>query len=250
MSISQLFLQRFDEKKIYCNESAKQEAEMIKERAINRKITKWDLNETQTLKISTLNIRSLKKHFIDLREDDFLQKSDIICVNETWLVSDPDENLNGFHGHFINLKSQGTAVYCKTEANEVQKISSENASIIVASYPTFDLISVYRYSSSSDLEAFTKEVLEHLNLNKSVLVLGDMNIDLSKQPLNLFTKALMKIGFQQLVQSPTHILGGILDHVYVYCVDSTKFTLYKTHPLYYSDHDAVAILVHIGDTVR
>ena len=105
MSISQLFLHTFDENFFYCNESAKQEAEMIKERAINRKITKWDLNESQTLKISTLNIRSLKKHFIDLREDDFLQKSDIICVNETWLVSDPDENLNGFHGHFINLKS-------------------------------------------------------------------------------------------------------------------------------------------------
>ena len=98
---------------MYFNESAKQEAEIIKEMAINRKITKWDLNETHMLKISTLNIRSLKKHFIDLREDDFLQKSDIICVNETWLVSDPDENLNGFHGHFINLKSQGTAVYCK-----------------------------------------------------------------------------------------------------------------------------------------
>ena len=96
MSISQLFLQRFDEKKIYCNESAKQEAEMIKERAINRKITKWDLNETQTLRISTLNIRSLKKHLIDLKKDDFLQKSDILCVNETWLVSDPEENLNGF----------------------------------------------------------------------------------------------------------------------------------------------------------
>ena len=77
-----------------------------------------------------------------------------------------------------------------------------------------------------------------------------MNIDIRKQPLNLFTKALSKIGFQQLVQSPTHILGGILDHVYVYCVDSTKFTLYKTHPLYYSDHDAVTILVHIGDPVR
>ena len=250
MSISQLFLQTFDENKIYCNESAKKEAESIKERAINRKITKWDLNETQTLRISTLNIRSLKKHLIDLKKDDFLQKSDILCVNETWLVSDPEENLNGFHGYFINLKSRGTAVYCKTEANEVQKLASENASIIVASYPTFDLISVYRYSGSSDLEAFTKEVIEHLNLNKSVIVLGDMNIDLSKQPLNLFTKALRKIGVQQLVQSPTHILGGILDHVYVYCKGSTKFTLYKTHPLYYSDHDAVTIFVQFGDPER
>ena len=250
MSISQLFLLAFDEKKIYCNESAKQESEMIKERAINRKLTKWDLNETQTLKISTLNIRSLKKHFIDLREDDFLQKSDIICVNETWLVSDPDENLNGFHGHFINLKSRGTAVYSKMEANKVQKIASENASIIVASYQSFDLISVYRYSDSSDLEAFTKQILERLNLNKSIIVLGDMNVDIKKHPLNLFTNALLKIGFQQLVQSSTHILGGILDHVYVYCPDSTKFTLYKTHPLYYSDHDAITIFVHIGDLVR
>lgn len=247
MSISQLHLHPFDEKKIYCNENAKQEAERIKGRAINKKISNWDLNEMQTFKISTLNIRSLKKHFIDLKQDHLLQKSDIICVNETWLESDPAEDLNNYHGYFLNLNSRGNAIFCKMEPNTVQKIASENASIIVASYTKFDLISVYRYSDNSDLEAFTKQLLECLNLKKTVIVLGDMNIDLMKHPQNKFTKALTQIGFQQLVKCSTHILGGLLDHVYAFCPNSSNCTLYKTHPLYFSDHDAVTFFLQIGD---
>ena len=122
MSISQLHLHPFDEKKIYCNENAKQEAERIKGRAINKKISNWDLNEMQTFKISTLNIRSLKKHFIDLKQDHLLQKSDIICVNETWLESDPAEDLNNYHGYFLNLNSRGNAIFCKMEPNKVHKM--------------------------------------------------------------------------------------------------------------------------------
>ena len=40
MCLTQLFLLTFDPNKIYCNENAKQEAENIKRRAINKKITK------------------------------------------------------------------------------------------------------------------------------------------------------------------------------------------------------------------
>ena len=83
-----------------------------------------------------------------------MQKSDIICVNETWLESDPDETLTDFHGYFINLKSKGTAVYSKMKPTNVQKIASDHASVIVAGYKTFDIISVYRYSDSSNLEDF------------------------------------------------------------------------------------------------
>ena len=243
MCLAQLYLLTFDPKKIYCNESAKQEAENIKRRALNKKSTSWELQKANTVKISTLNIRSLKKHFIDLKLDDFLQQSDIICINETWLESDPEEKLPDFHGYYLNLWSKGIALYSKEEPIQVQKLVSANGSIIHASYEAFDLISVYRYSDSSSLEAFAREVSDCLNLNKTVIVLGDINIDLKKHPMNNLTKTLINIGFQQIVLSPTHILGGILDHVYAYCKTSAKCTLYKIHPLYYSDHDAVTFFL-------
>ena len=41
--LSQLYLLDFDPKKIYCNENAKKEAKSIKERALKKKITEWDL---------------------------------------------------------------------------------------------------------------------------------------------------------------------------------------------------------------
>ena len=116
---------------------------------------------------------------------------------------------------------------------------------IFLTYGAFDLISVYRYADSSSLEAFTREVSDCLNLNKTVIVLGDMNVDLKKHPMNKLTKSLTDIGFQQIVLSPTHIMGGILDHVYAYCKTSAKCTLFKIHPLYYSDHDAVSFFLEI-----
>jgi hypothetical protein len=60
--LSRIVLLTFDPNKIYCNESAKEEAENIKKRAINKKTTKWESHEPNTVKMSTLNIRSLKKH--------------------------------------------------------------------------------------------------------------------------------------------------------------------------------------------
>ena len=201
------------------------------------------MDEIKTVKISTLNISSLKKHFTDLKQDDYIQRSDIICVNETWLSEDPEEAMEYFKGFFINEKSKGTAVYSKKIPLNVQTSVTENASIIAVEYTAFHLISVYRYSENSNIRGFTDQVLNCFNLSKIVIILGDINIDLKKDPMNIFTKSLTTMGFKQLVLQPTHILGGILDHVYANCPFSSKCSLNKIHPLYYSDHDAVTFFL-------
>ena len=91
VSLSQLFLFPFDESKIYCNEKAKDEAFKLKTRAINKQMELWDTEQENYIKISSLNVRSLNQHFEDLQNDQFLQKSDILCLTETWL-SDYLEN--------------------------------------------------------------------------------------------------------------------------------------------------------------
>ena len=142
VSLSQLFLFPFDESKIYCNEKAKEEAFKLKSRALNRQKTQWDTEQDNSIKISSLNVRSLNQHFEDLQMEHFLQKSYIICLTETWL-SDDLENTGKYHSYFINSGSKGVALFSIIQPETVEKLSSDVASIIIASYASFDLILVY-----------------------------------------------------------------------------------------------------------
>ena len=112
-------------------------------------------------------------------------------------------------------------------------------SMIVARYQLFDVLSVYRFSDSSDVEEFTNKVKAYINFTKPTIVLGDFNIDLLKLPENIFSQNLKECGFKQLVHQPTHISGGLIDHVYAYLPNGEQCELFKIHPLYYSDHDAI-----------
>jgi hypothetical protein len=244
VSLSQLFLFPFDESKIYCNEKAKEEAFKLKSRAINRQRTPWDTEQEKSIKISSLNVRSLNQHFEDLQKDHFLQKSDIICLTETWLSYDL-ENTGKYHSYFINSGSKGVALFSVIKPETVDKLSSDEASVIIASFASFDLILVYRFSENSSIFDFTEEIVNIVNLTKTVIVCGDFNINLTKFPQNKFSKALFNLGFIQLVNSPTHILGGIIDHVYFYSNDMSTCSLHKIYPVYFSDHDAVSFCLKL-----
>ena len=245
MCIQQLFLLPFDQSKIYCNENAKLEAEKLKENALNRRVTKWDTDVPNIFKISSLNIRSLQKHFIDFQNDLVLQKSDIICIYETWLVQNL-EPFDNYHSFYINSKSKGMALLSKLKPEIVEKYEYTMASFIVASYKMFDVISVYKFAEFNQIDEFIEEIAEKLNLSKTIVICGDMNLDLIKHPSNKFTTYLLQLGFNQLVNTSTHILGGIIDHVYFYSPDNAQCTLYDIHPLYYSDHDAVSFLLDVS----
>ena len=234
---------QFNPAKIYCNENAKAEALRIKHRALNKKCTVWDHNESNHIKISTLNVRSLQKHSQDLKDDFLLQQSDIICVNESWLVSDPDFHFEGFHSHYLNMKSKGVALYSKMSPGNVKKIHNSSLSMIVATFKMFDILSVYRFSESTHLQDFTNDVKNYIDCTKAVIVLGDFNIDLLKQPENLFSKSMEGLGFKQLVLQATHISGSLIDHVYVFLPNGEQCEVFKIHPLYYSDHDAICFIL-------
>ena len=118
----------------------------------------------------------------------------------------------------------------------MDKFSSDVASIIIASFASFDLILVYRFSENSNIYEFTEQIVNILNLSKTVIICGDINVNIDKLPQNKFSKSLFNLGFVQLVNSPTHILGGIIDHVYFYTKIMSTCSLYKIYPVYYSDH--------------
>ena len=85
--------------------------------------------------------------------------------------------------------------------------------------------------------------MEHLvDMERLTVISGDMNICLDKYPNCLLSTALGDLGFQQLVNGPTHIGGGRIDHVFIRDPHSQLATFQlTTHTPYYSDHDCLCL---------
>ena len=59
----------------------------------------------------------------------------------------------------------------------------------------------------------------------------------------MLTKFLLSIGFSQLIKNPTHIDGGLIDHLYFLPSVETLNIAVETYGKYYSDHDAICTVV-------
>ena len=82
-NLDQLYLEKFDPKKIYCDGQSKKETLRImneSKQALARNV--W-FSSREKIKVAALNIRSLIKHFDDLRNDVTILQSDIIITTET-----------------------------------------------------------------------------------------------------------------------------------------------------------------------
>ena len=80
---------------MYANKNALTELDRLNKISQNKNPTKWENDTKEVLKVSSLNCRSLNKHYADLITDDILLKSDFIGLQETWLTSDESrENLD------------------------------------------------------------------------------------------------------------------------------------------------------------
>ena len=236
-------LTKFDPSKIYCNEKAKQEAKRLKEIAINNKSSKWQVKTKDILKVSILNIRSFKKHVQDLKNDHVLQESDVISLSETWLDADLEMNFGKFSCCFLNRGVQGLALLSVEKPNHVSFGQGE-ASVMLTSFVQFDLISIYKPHNITDTVQFTESVTKMLNFNRTILISGDVNIDILQEPNNIFTATLIRLGFKQLVKTATHEKGGLLDHVYFFSpYQFVICEICKVYSVYYSDHDAITLFL-------
>ena len=106
-----------------------------------------------------------------------------------------------------------------------------------------DSISVYRSSSHSlkDVcEAFDKVV----DVGKPTLITGDFNICTKKNERNVVTASLTKMGFQKMIERPTHIEGGHIDHIY-WLDKEERYNLPKVefYSPYWTDHDGLLVTI-------
>ena len=105
-SILQLFiLNKLDETKIYPNVQALEELERLDRISRNNNPSLWEKVDDDVLKIYSLNCRSLSKHYEDIITDPLIMKSDIICLQETWLEDEqPTEHLEipSYTSHYVS----------------------------------------------------------------------------------------------------------------------------------------------------
>ena len=81
-----------------------------------------------------------------------------------------------------------------------------------------------------------------INPTKTTLIIGDMNICNRENPNNKLRTYLEANTFKLIVQKPTHIGGGHIDHAYL--MNKGNFSEepnIELCPKYYSDHDALYV---------
>ena len=73
------------------------------------------------------------------------------------------------------------------------------------------------------------------------IIVGDFNDNFLKEPKSNFVQQMIAQKLTQLVETPTHAEGGLLDHVYV---TNTKWQLNtEVNFRYYSDHAAITVMM-------
>ena len=246
--INQLYLKNFNPDKIKANQDSIKEAERISKQAVNLKQTLWTCTDIMNLKISSLNIRSLNKHIDDLKVDKFLLQSDIICLNETHILSHlTPPHLPGYSVyHSSKGKGCGSAIYIKDfilsylKIDDFEKIISDNYQLTKLSFENqFDILSVYQSPSNQNVKDFIDDISKLITPNKATIICGDFNINYDKK--NSFCNYLHSLNFDQLFLNPTHLQGNTLDHFYIrFPKILKKCFIYSP---YYSDHDALCVTI-------
>ena len=213
-SLEQLHIvDKLDPEKITVDENVKKEASRMDKVSVNNNPSPWMNPATLGLKVCSFNTRSLRKHMEDVRSDPVLLKSDVLCLQETWLEEGEEKDeryqLEGFSGHFLSVgRGKGLAVFVKTELNirSISKFGEANFQMMIIRLRNFDVIAIYR-SSEEPLSRATHHLKNLFDPEKDTMLIGDVNYGANEE--NDFSRYLRREGFTQLVTLPTHIRGGI-----------------------------------------
>ena len=194
--------------------------------------------------IVSCNIRSLAKHYEDIKRYPDIVQSDILCLQETWL--DPAKvYCFDIKGMQVEINSQGRgkgiATFYNEKFNHKESVTHAQYQMTMISSIDLDIINIYRSLGAPSNQLMT-DIRRLLNLAKSTIIVGDLNICAVKEKFHTIIRCLTRLGFQQKVSFPTHDGGGHLDHVYIYePAESDRRQQYKVlqQSVYFTDHDVL-----------
>ena len=199
------------------------------------------------------NTRSLHLHIDELRNDKNMTSADLLCIVESWLMSQDcatKYNIDQYHTYRMDYPTKGairphygTVIYSKRELTYQPEYHAKKGMEIT----TFDLtsplpcrIAVVYKSPQRTLPEITKflcEILENRDEDKSLIILGDFNVD--HRTSSLVTTMMNKFACRQVLQESTTDDCTNIDHIYT----DLSNNLYQAGVLesYYSNHKPVFI---------
>ena len=247
-ALLQIFiLNEFDESKMFPNMMALAELERLNRISLNHNPTEWEKETEGTIKIYSLNCRSLKKHYQDIISDDLLMRSDVIILQETWLHDDTSPRNFAIPGFELHLNSNGrgkglATYYKKSLISQVKDIKENNYQMSKLSSIGIDIFSIYR-SQNGNLADLSQYIQHMVTPDKPQLIIGDLNYCQSQSQLNPLQLFLKDNQFKNLINEPTHMEGNILDQAHLQDLKRDLTVTASLHHKYYTDHKALAIII-------
>jgi len=168
-----------------------------------------------------------------------------MILTETWLEDDDDIQyvLPDYDRSLNNSgKGKGIASYYRRHRYESQvHLRKEGFSIIKITSKDMDIIGIYR-SQNGNVVSLVGELQDMIDIDKTSVIGGDINICALQQPRNHITASLKEMGFKQIVMTATHKEGRAIDHIYWRQGQNARYELALDYiPKYYSDHDALCL---------
>ena len=192
------------------------------------------------------NIRSLSRHFDQLRSSPSVKDATVICLQETWLDPKLDysedfefEDMNKYVNS-VGL-GKGIVTYSKNEFNLVKNIKTSYYQITKITSTFLDIINIYR-SSSVESSCLLMDLAALFNYNKKTLLVGDLNICFINERKHKILIEIENCGFKQQVKFPTHTAGRQIDHVYYFSPsEDTPCLVVEQVGQFFTDHDMLIV---------
>jgi exonuclease III len=248
-ALSQIYiLDKFDEAKMYPNMKALEELDRLDKISQNKNPSDWEKEDQDSLKISSLNCRSLNKHYKDILSDSLLLKSDIILLQETWLEDHTHTEDIEIPNFILQLNScgRGIATYYKENIFAHDRdIKEDHMRLSKFTSTNLDIISIYR-SNPGNYEALNQNIEDLIDRKKPQLVVGDFNFCYLNSFSNSTKRYFSENDFEQLITEPTHIEGNLLDQVHLRDIKGNLQCTVKLNSKYFTDHKGLSIIVKKG----
>ena len=176
-----------DPEKIKVNEKVIKEAQRMWKVCLNSNPESWKNPKVEGLRISSLNVSSLRKHMEDVRKDPHLVHADILCLMETWLNEDEEAQnryqLEDYDSFFLSQgRGKGIAVYVRKglRVRDVQHHSSTHLQMLKICLGGLDVISIYRSKEERYFSA-VHHLQNLLHKTNATLLIGDVNYCFTEQ---------------------------------------------------------------------
>ena len=207
------------------------------------RLTTASMNQTGigTFKIACLNVRSLQKHFEDIKTLISFQV-EVICLQETWLhQEDLPENYN-IPSLNLSLNSKGrgkgVATYFKSSYSHSADVTEDHLQITKISQEKMDIINIYRGQNNKTLSDHLRRIV---NQEKPTIICGDLNCDFSEEQPD-FGLTLNNLGFQKLNQKATQDMGRNIDCIFTNTIFPGSVTI-RQIGVGFSDHDLLLVKI-------